>query len=111
MGWCAASHSLCVLGADGYLSVCDCMCVFGCVCVRICAWRPHPSSLSHPPTQVSPQVHPDADTVDERLAVEDTLQLVCEESWVTAPDLLLLPFGGRGFEVEVGDRGWVRGGG
>lgn len=49
------------------------------------------------------QVHEDADTVLERLPVEGRLQLRSDVEWVDCPELLLLPYGGRSFDV------WVRG--
>ena len=43
----------------------------------------------------------DADTKSERLAVEDRLQLESSAAWLDAPSALLLPHGGRTFEVKA----------
>lgn len=43
----------------------------------------------------------DADTKTERLAVEDRLELEPTADWLDAPSSLLLPHGGRTFEVKV----------
>ncbi|KAK9809052.1 hypothetical protein WJX72_008467 [[Myrmecia] bisecta] len=51
--------------------------------------------------EVLPKLHEDADTVSERLAVEDKLHLSSTAAWVACPSALLLPHGGRGFEVRV----------
>lgn len=42
-----------------------------------------------------------ADTKDECLEVEDKVLLRCSASWVSHPELLLLPYNGRNFEVKV----------
>lgn len=36
-----------------------------------------------------------------RLSIEDKLLLECSQSWVQAPSALILPSGGRSFEVKV----------
>ena len=44
----------------------------------------------------------DAEAVAARLQIEDKLLLRCSQPWVEAPSALLLPSGGRSFEVKVG---------
>lgn len=43
----------------------------------------------------------DAEAVRVRLQIEDKLQVSATQPWVEAPSLLLLPSGGRSFEIRV----------
>ena len=43
----------------------------------------------------------DAEAVCARLAIEDKLLLRASQPWVEAPSALLLPSGGRSFEVKA----------
>ena len=48
-----------------------------------------------------------ADIKEECLEVEDKVLLSCSASWVSHPDLLLLPYNGRNFEVKVIRLKWL----
>lgn len=50
---------------------------------------------------IIPGLKEKSDILTERLAVEAKLKLKCTVSWVTAPELLLLPHNGRSFEIEI----------
>lgn len=49
----------------------------------------------------SPCLVQGADTKEECLRVEDKILLKSSAEWASCPDILLLPFNGRNFEVKV----------
>lgn len=71
-----------------------------------------PDDTRHPLTfnvDVTPMLHEDADTREDRLEVEHKLLLKCKAPWVKAPSVLLLHHNGRGFELEVNPTGLSEG--
>ena len=62
------------------------------------------SDFMHPTTfsvNITPTLHADADVREQMLSIEDRLVLRSTAPWLSCPERLLLPHGGRDFDVLV----------